>query len=90
MLAKEKQTHDYGKMSAMTLTYKGESITLNMPGWYCNQSDESRFKPFAKSRIVTAAGGDDEKHEAVARGENKGVTESTRTFAGQVFRADWR
>ncbi len=25
----------------MTLTYKGESITFDMPGWYCGQSDES-------------------------------------------------
>jgi HTH-type transcriptional regulator / antitoxin MqsA len=25
----------------LTLTYKGESITVDMPGWYCNQSDES-------------------------------------------------
>ena len=25
----------------MTLTYKGESITFNMPGWYCDSSDES-------------------------------------------------
>jgi len=25
----------------MTLTYKGESITFDMPGWYCDQSDES-------------------------------------------------
>jgi HTH-type transcriptional regulator / antitoxin MqsA len=26
---------------AMTLTYKGESITFDMPGWYCDQSEES-------------------------------------------------
>ena len=26
---------------SMTLTYKGESITFDMPGWYCDQSDES-------------------------------------------------
>ena len=26
---------------AMTLTYKGESITFDMPGWYCDWSDES-------------------------------------------------
>ena len=57
MLAGEMQTPDYGKMSTMTLTYKGASITFDMPGWYCDQSDESRFKPLAKSRIVTAAGG---------------------------------
>jgi HTH-type transcriptional regulator / antitoxin MqsA len=25
----------------MTLTYKGESITFDMPGWYCDGSDES-------------------------------------------------
>ena len=25
----------------MTLTYKGESITFDMPGWYCDVSDES-------------------------------------------------
>jgi len=25
----------------MTLTYRGESITFEMPGWYCNASDES-------------------------------------------------
>lgn len=25
----------------MTLTYKGESITFDMPGWYCDSSDES-------------------------------------------------
>jgi len=25
----------------MTLTYKGESITVDMPGWYCESSDES-------------------------------------------------
>ena len=24
----------------MTLTYKGESITFNMPGWYCDECDE--------------------------------------------------
>jgi len=26
---------------SMPLTYKGESITFDMPGWYCDQSDES-------------------------------------------------
>jgi HTH-type transcriptional regulator/antitoxin MqsA len=26
---------------SLTLTYKGQSITVNMPGWYCDQSDES-------------------------------------------------
>lgn len=25
----------------ITLTYKGESITFDMPGWYCDGSDES-------------------------------------------------
>jgi HTH-type transcriptional regulator/antitoxin MqsA len=25
----------------MTLTYKGERITFDMPGWYCGQSEES-------------------------------------------------
>ena len=25
----------------MTLTYKDESITFDMPGWYCDQSEES-------------------------------------------------
>ena len=25
----------------MTLAYKSESITFDMPGWYCDQSDES-------------------------------------------------
>jgi len=24
----------------VTLTYKGESITFDMPGWYCDESDE--------------------------------------------------
>ncbi len=27
----------------MTLTYKGESVTFEMPGWYCDQSEESIF-----------------------------------------------
>lgn len=26
---------------SMTLTDKGESITFDMPGWYCDQSEES-------------------------------------------------
>ena len=26
-----------------TLTYKGESITVDMPGWYCDQSEEGIF-----------------------------------------------
>ena len=25
----------------MTLTYKGEKITFDMPGWYCDESEES-------------------------------------------------
>ena len=25
----------------MTLTYKGQSTTIDMPGWYCNESGES-------------------------------------------------
>ena len=25
---------------SMTLTYKGESITFDQPGWYCDESDE--------------------------------------------------
>jgi len=25
----------------MTLSYKGESITFDMPGWYCDESEES-------------------------------------------------
>jgi HTH-type transcriptional regulator / antitoxin MqsA len=25
----------------MTLTYKGHSVTVLMPGWYCHESDES-------------------------------------------------
>jgi HTH-type transcriptional regulator/antitoxin MqsA len=28
----------------LTLTYKGESITVDMPGWYCDQSDEAIFE----------------------------------------------
>jgi HTH-type transcriptional regulator/antitoxin MqsA len=26
---------------SMTITYKGESLTFDMPGWYCEQSEES-------------------------------------------------
>lgn len=26
---------------SLTLTYKGELITFDMPGWYCDESDES-------------------------------------------------
>src|SRR5260370_39239372 len=25
----------------MTLSYKGESVTFDMPGWYCDQSEQS-------------------------------------------------
>jgi HTH-type transcriptional regulator/antitoxin MqsA len=25
----------------MTLSYKGESVTFDMPGWYCDRSDQS-------------------------------------------------
>lgn len=25
----------------LTLTYKGESVTIEMPGWHCNNSSES-------------------------------------------------
>lgn len=31
----------YRDIRPMTLTYKGESITVDMPGWYCDSSDES-------------------------------------------------
>ena len=31
----------YRGLRPMTLTYKGESITFDMPGWYCDQSEES-------------------------------------------------
>ena len=31
----------YRSVRPMTLTYKGESITFDMPGWYCDQSEES-------------------------------------------------
>jgi HTH-type transcriptional regulator/antitoxin MqsA len=31
----------YRDTRPMTLTYKDESITFNMPGWYCDSSDES-------------------------------------------------
>ena len=29
------------RVRPMTLTYKGESLTFDMPGWYCDQSEES-------------------------------------------------
>jgi HTH-type transcriptional regulator / antitoxin MqsA len=25
----------------MTIAYKGQSVTIDMPGWYCNESEES-------------------------------------------------
>jgi|ERR1700722_15102624 HTH-type transcriptional regulator/antitoxin MqsA len=28
-------------MRPMTITYKGQSSTFEMPGWYCDESDES-------------------------------------------------
>ena len=31
----------YRGVRPMTLTYKGESLTFDMPGWYCVQSEES-------------------------------------------------
>jgi HTH-type transcriptional regulator/antitoxin MqsA len=31
----------YRAVRPMTLTYKGESLTFDMPGWYCDQSEES-------------------------------------------------
>jgi len=31
----------YRGVRPMTLNYKGESITFDMPGWYCDQSEES-------------------------------------------------
>jgi len=31
----------YRGVRPLTLTYKGKSITFDMPGWYCDQSDES-------------------------------------------------
>lgn len=31
----------YRGIRPMTLNYKGKSITFDMPGWYCDQSDES-------------------------------------------------
>lgn len=31
----------YRGVRPMTLTYKGKSITFDMPGWYCDQSEES-------------------------------------------------
>jgi HTH-type transcriptional regulator/antitoxin MqsA len=31
----------YRAVRPLTLTYKGESMTVDMPGWYCDQSNES-------------------------------------------------
>jgi HTH-type transcriptional regulator / antitoxin MqsA len=31
----------YRDVRPMTLTYRNESITFDMPGWYCDASDES-------------------------------------------------
>ena len=31
----------YRGVRPMTLTYKDESLTFDMPGWYCDQSEES-------------------------------------------------
>ena len=31
----------YRGVRPMTLTYKGEILTFDMPGWYCDQSEES-------------------------------------------------
>lgn len=31
----------YRGVRPLALTYKGKSITFDMPGWYCDQSDES-------------------------------------------------
>lgn len=31
----------YRGVRPLALTYKGKSITFDMPGWYCDQSDQS-------------------------------------------------
>ena len=31
----------YRGIRPMTITYKGETVTFDMPGWYCDQSEES-------------------------------------------------
>ena len=31
----------YRGVRPMTITYKGETATFDMPGWYCDQSEES-------------------------------------------------
>ncbi len=37
----ETGTPMYRGVRSMTLTYKDESITFDMPGWYCDASSES-------------------------------------------------
>src|ERR1700722_5909369 len=48
----------------MTLTYKGRSLTFDMPGWYCTASDESvhtgadmKVSDRALNRLKAAAAG---------------------------------
>ena len=31
----------YRGVRPMTITYKGETVTFDMPGWYCDQSEKS-------------------------------------------------
>ena len=31
----------YREVRPMTLAYKGKNVTFDMPGWYCDQSEES-------------------------------------------------
>lgn len=31
----------YRGVRPMVITYEGETVTFGMPGWYCDQSDES-------------------------------------------------
>src|SRR5277367_4000983 len=31
----------YRAVRPMTLNFKGESVTFDMPGWYCDQSEQS-------------------------------------------------
>ncbi len=40
-LCPETGTPMYRGVRPMTLTYKEKSITFDMPGWYCDQSEES-------------------------------------------------
>ena len=37
----ETGTPMYRGVRPMALTYKGETITFDMPGWYCDQSEEN-------------------------------------------------